>query len=800
MQFHLIMKNKLFILIPMLLMSIIVLAVPAKRGLTKVITLKDGSTMQARLVGDEYGHFWLAENGNAYVQVADQEYFTKVDAEAVKQQAQTRRSAANARRAQRLPGVKQHGRRIGQVGSYFGAKKALVVLVNFTDTKFNATNDSTLYDRIANEKNFKEGSFVGSMYDYFYAQSEGQFELTFDIMGPVTVSQKHSYYGSNNAEGDDKHPDEMVHEAIEMVKDSINDWKQYDWDDDGFIDQVYFIYAGKGEADGGASTTIWPHTWYLDYSGAGMVTVGEGLLVNTYACGSELNGRNQIGGIGTMCHEFSHCLGYPDFYDTDYSGGQGMDDWDLMCSGSYNGDGYCPAGYTGYERWMAGWRTPIELDKGKASIKGMKGLQEGGEFYVMYNDGWRDEYFMLENRTLTGWDERLPSGGLLIIHVDYDETVWAANQPNDDPDHQRMTWIPSDGSYNFTKYGKDIYPTYVSRDVYPNAYNGNDAFGDMTTPAAELYNDNTDGSKLLHKGIKNITKHNDGTISFDYMNGAMVKAPTFSSKGGTFLEPILLSMTCETEGATIYFTTNGSTPTVNSSIYSEPLEIDRNMTVKAIAATTEYESYMTEASFNFITLTPTADSLSYAWKEEFDGYASGVAAEDVVNEQAFYESDGGQFCKIYRDNLAGGKVPELLIPHEGRPANQLNAIIALGTVYGDFELSYKTNHPLSVSSETEGVVITEGEVDGKTYHFTITVPKGTHALQLSFVNNNILNTRIDDIELIKPENYGENDGISVLSQTKTQTNDDAYYTIQGVRFTNPSHGLYIHHGKLVIRK
>ena len=65
------MKNKLLILIPMLLMSIIVLAGPAKRGLTKVITLKDGSTLQARLVGDEYGHFWLAENGNAYIQVAD---------------------------------------------------------------------------------------------------------------------------------------------------------------------------------------------------------------------------------------------------------------------------------------------------------------------------------------------------------------------------------------------------------------------------------------------------------------------------------------------------------------------------------------------------------------------------------------------------------------------------------------------------------------------------------------------------------------------------------------------------------
>ena len=751
-------------------------------------------------MGDEYGHFWLADNGNAYVQVADYDYFTPVDAEAVKRQAQVRRSAANAHRAQRLPGVKQHGRRVGQVGSYFGAKKALVILVNFTDTKFKADNDSALYDRIANEKDFKEGRFVGSMYDYFYAQSEGQFELTFDIMGPVMVSKNRSYYGSNNAQGDDKHPGEMVHEAIEMVKDSINDWKQYDWDNDGFIDQVYVIYAGKGEADGGGSTTIWPHTWDLDSSGAGMVTVGDRLLVNTYACGSELNGSNQIEGIGTMCHEFSHCLGYPDFYDIDYSGGQGMDGWDLMCSGSYNGDGYCPAGYTGYERWMAGWKEPIELDKGKVFVKDMKGLQEGGEFYVMYNDGWRDEYFILENRTSTGWDKHLPGDGLLIIHVDYNEMVWAYNQPNDDPEHQRMTWIPSDGSYNFTRYGEDIYPTYVSRDVYPNAYNGNNAFGDITTPAAELYNSNTDGSKLLHKVVRNIVKHANGTISFDYMNGSMVKAPVFSHNGGTVFDPLLLSMTCDTEEATIYYTTDGSMPTVTSNIYSAPLEINNDVTVKAIAATTEYESYMTEASFNFITLTPTADSLSYAWKEDFDGYASGVAAEDITSEQAFYESDGGHFCKIYRDNLAGGKIPELLIPHQDRPVNQLNAIIALGMVYGDFELSYKSNHPLSVCSETEGVIITEGEVDGKTYHFTVTVPEGIRALQLSFVNNNILNTRIDDIELMKPENYGETSGISTLSQSKAQSNDDDYYTIQGVRVANPTHGLYIHRGKLVVRK
>lgn len=63
-----------------------------------------------------------------------------------------------------------------------------------------------------------------------------------------------------------------------------------------------------------------------------------------------MSGAPKVEGIGTFCHEFSHCLGLPDFYDTNYNGHFGMASWSLMDSGSYNDDGYTPIGYSAYEK------------------------------------------------------------------------------------------------------------------------------------------------------------------------------------------------------------------------------------------------------------------------------------------------------------------------------------------------------------------------------------------------------------------------------------------------------------------
>lgn len=495
------------------LMMVSAYAVPAKRGVTKVITLTDGTTVSARLVGDENGHYWLGADGKAYLAAGDAGTFREVDVAQVRNKAKVRRSQSNNRRAKRLA-----PRRVGATGAFVGEKKGLIILVNFKDTKFKNAHNNALYQRIANEENFKYDQFVGSVYDYFHAQSNGQFLLDFDVVGPVEVSQKQAYYGKNDSQGNDLYPATMVIEALKLIDGDVN-YADYDWDGDGEVEQVYVIYAGMGESDSEDDDTIWPHEYTLDsahYYGDGEGPQRlDGVKIDTYACGSELNGSGTIAGIGTLCHEFSHCLGYPDFYDTDYSGGQGMGYWDLMDAGSYCGDGYQPAGYTSYERWVGGWITPTELTA-DTTVTDMKSLQEGGESFIIYNPGNRNEYFLLENRQKTGWDESLPGKGLLILHVDYNAKAWEGNTPNDDPSHQRMTWIPADNEYQYFTYERTKYYTEegMATDTYP--YGSNNSFSKSTTPAAKFYNKTTNGSYYLDAGVMDIQQNSDGTIGFSF--------------------------------------------------------------------------------------------------------------------------------------------------------------------------------------------------------------------------------------------------------------------------------------------
>lgn len=509
------MKKQLLITV-MLMMTVIAMAVPAKRGVWKTLVLADGTEVRAHLVGDEHGHYWLAEDGKAYNEAEDAEYYVQVDAQQVMAKAKVRRAAANAKRVKK--------RTFGHPTTITGKKKAIMILANYDDVEFQTGHDNALYQKIANQENYTEGKFVGSMADYFKAQSRGKFELDFDVVGPVTVSQKAEYYGKNyyiNGDPYDEHPGELIIEVVNKAKEQITDWTPYDWDGDGYVDQVYVVYAGKGEADGGAANTIWPHAYDLysaqgDGDGTGPVEVGTSLYVNSYACGGELNGQTgDIAGIGTMCHEYSHCLGYPDFYDTDYSGGQGMSDLDLMDSGSYNGDGYQPAGYTCYERWFAGWETPITLEDDDVAVESMKSLQSGGESYIMYNKGNRDEYFLLENRQLDGWDASLSAPGLLIIHVDYDVTTWEDNEPNDDPDHQRLTWIPPGKTYQYVVQNGTKYFYTTEQDLFP--YGSVTAFNKKFGTLAKLYNKNSDNTYYLSSSVEDITQNADGTISFNFV-------------------------------------------------------------------------------------------------------------------------------------------------------------------------------------------------------------------------------------------------------------------------------------------
>lgn len=396
-----------------------------------------------------------------------------------------------------------------------GKRKGLVILVNFKDKKMLSTHSQQEWNNYFNQEGYSKMGNSGSVHDYFKAQSYGKFDLEFDVVGPVTVSKNMAAYGENDSKGDDKDPAGMVYEACKLVDSQVN-FADYDWDGDGEVDQVYLIYAGYGEASAYDvyPETIWPHEWQLNAAHYSLTL--DGVKINTYGCSSELYGYSgsDMDGIGTACHEFSHCMGLPDIYDTDYSGGFGMGDWDVMDGGSYGGDGYRPVGYNTYEKWVSGWMQPTEL-KSACYVKDLEPLSSSEHSYVIYNEKTPTEYYILENRQKQGTDTELPGHGMLVIHVDYDANVWEQNEVNDSKSHQRFSPVPADNSLS----------TYnMAGDPFPGTSN-NTSLTDTSKPAATLFNANTDGRKYLGKPVTEIAENN-GLISFTFMGGASVDTPT----------------------------------------------------------------------------------------------------------------------------------------------------------------------------------------------------------------------------------------------------------------------------------
>ena len=489
--------KRLYIIVFMTVMALSAGAVPAKRGQWRTVTLTDGTTVRVEMHGDEHLHFWKDAEGIVYQEDPLTGRFQQKSLEEMAKNSSVRRQ--QVRRLQqnrRLQAAKRQN-------VFQGVKKGLIILAQFQDRIFQDSHDKNLYNRIANERGFtNEMGFKGSVKDYFIDQSEGQFELDFDVVGPVTVSKGYAYYGKNDASGDDVKPGELIYEAVSLAADSV-DFTQYDWAGDGEVDQVFVVYAGIGEAQNTTEkNTIWPHMWALKEAYGETLTI-DGVTVNTYACGPELSTGDYIDGIGTFCHEFSHCMGFPDLYDTRYNGDNfGMGSWSLMDYGSYNGDSFVPCGYTSYERMVCGWKMPVELTE-ETLVESMAPINDGGNTYIIYNGGNQNEYYLLENRQLIGWDRELPGHGLLVLHVDYDANAWYENTVNNDPDRQRCTIIHADN--------KDGWYDEI-RDPYP--YKGNDSLTNLSTPAAKVYNANSDGTYYLNRGIRDIKESSDGLISF----------------------------------------------------------------------------------------------------------------------------------------------------------------------------------------------------------------------------------------------------------------------------------------------
>ena len=468
----------------------------------------DGSWLTIQMRGDEHGHYVLTSDGIPLVFNARQKNYEyadwkngKVQASGFKAtdvsersaqvksfiQAQDKSAILESFKRARLQQLQQtlSSRRNASLKAGSNPQKeklnnfptigevhSLVILVQFADAKFSTVGSDAyqFFDNMLNEPGFTYSNGAnGSARDFYLNSSNGRFQPKFDVIGPVTLPEKYSYYGANKGSSVDNpvRLEEFVREACKLADPSV-DFSQYDHNQDGFIDNIYFFYAGKGEADSGDGNAIWPHSAYYSdiasQAGAAQTSLKlDGVEVGNYTCSNEINGTiitPQPAGIGTFVHEFGHVLGLADHYDVNYgitTFAPGY--FDTMAQASYNNNGNTPAAFSAYERACLGWLDLTVLKNGVDTLNVLPDLNDSNKAYVVPVGGTNDqEYFIMENRQQKGWDAFIPGHGMLLWHIDYDAKAWEKNELNITGTHQRVDIVEADNKLTDNTRSGDPFP------------------------------------------------------------------------------------------------------------------------------------------------------------------------------------------------------------------------------------------------------------------------------------------------------------------------------------------------------
>ena len=499
--------KKVVSIVALCAIAVSAMAMPARReGFVR--TAEDGTEKLVYLHGNATFHYMTDSKGNWL----DEKTLMPLNEEAKAARIQKGQARIQARRV-------QQEQMVGNTPNI--APRGLVILVNFKDKSFvtpvdtiknmmdgeNFTRDYKLDYTYQVDNGYGGTQTVrvretihasGSARKYFQDQSFGAYNPQFDVMGPYTLSQDYSYYGSNNVYGEDEKVEYMVKEACQLANADGADFTLYDNDNDGYVDFVYVLYAGYGEADGGPENTVWPHNYALSYTKVSCTV--DGKKVDNYACSNEMQYYGQVyNGIGTFCHEFSHVMGLPDLYETNnpQRGIHTLVDWDILDYGPYNNDGNTPPAYSAYERFFCGWITPRVLtDPENVTLNPLNDSKEAllmcsgnSHNLVGYNPS-PTTFYLIENRKKEGWDAYLPGEGMLLTKIQYSATKWEQNTVNN----------------TASKMGVDLIEAKTNT-------------GDLGAATDAFPKGATYYTTFTNHEIRNITRSNN-VIRFEYRGGA----------------------------------------------------------------------------------------------------------------------------------------------------------------------------------------------------------------------------------------------------------------------------------------
>jgi M6 family metalloprotease-like protein len=349
--------------------------------------------------------------------------------------------------------------------------KLAVIGVEFPDTKMNPVINRAAWEEAffseqtyRNKKSATGQQVHGSLADFYRENSCGKLRVSGSVFDPVCVAKTRAEWAAAARETEQA---AFCNEALDrfLEREGADALKGFD----GLI----FIYAGERYPKVNRNTLFWPHR--ASFSRAGKKW-------SYFICPE--GGKTMVS-ISVFCHEFGHMLGLPDLYARpENPGSEGLGVWCLMSNERGAGK---PQQMSAWCKAQLGWLAPAVIDP-RVPQKLVLGPVEGsaGEAFkvLLRPDG--AEYLLLENRRRIGFDESLPSEGLLIWRVVGRRPMLEESHGVEGPSGPRV---------------------FLGSIPYPSR--SNTAFTPFTTPSSRPQ---LGGGYPVH--ITNIRQHPDGRVSF----------------------------------------------------------------------------------------------------------------------------------------------------------------------------------------------------------------------------------------------------------------------------------------------
>lgn len=394
-----------------------------------------------------------------------------------------------------------------------GDVRTIVLLVDFDDREHTQEHTPSFYEQML----FGDIDVfpTGSLRNYYQRISNYQADASDKLKSGVNVTGKvygwfrmpHTLtYYANNSTGTGAFPQNAQGLARDAVNEALKqgvDFSGYDVFGENRITALFIVHAGSGAEQTGNRADLWSLKWVIPGGG---IDVGGGVRAETFLTVPE------DCQMGVCAHEWGHLAArWADFYDTGslaQTRSNGLGNYCLMASGSWNNGGITPGLPNGMLRMFHDWITPIQVSSSKKGII-LKPAAEGGELVEITNPKQgrmsASQFIYVEYRRRKKQDSFLPDEGIAIYMVDM-----AVDNVNDE-NNLAIELIQADNRRDLAKlFGRgnrgdadDLYP-YID----PSGVKNNSA-GEKTNPALSYPKPST-VSKKIWSGVTITVQGNPG--------------------------------------------------------------------------------------------------------------------------------------------------------------------------------------------------------------------------------------------------------------------------------------------------